>query len=83
MSDELLPLMRFSFHPVDQPVDTNSETPNELAIFQITESQLLPEGKTFDDLTDQEKALLKNRYRFIPFKPGKYQEITGYIHSLG
>ena len=51
--------------------------PDELDIFFRDESYFLPEGKTFDDLTDEELAHLRNQYRFSALRPGVYQGITG------
>ena len=64
-------------HQDSQKVDTNSEIPKEMDIFQRTEESFLPEGRTFEDLTEKELRELKNKYRFRYFKPGKYQGITG------
>ena len=51
--------------------------PKEMDIFYRTESEFLPEGKTFESLTPEERKSLKNRYRFDPLRPGMYQAITG------
>jgi hypothetical protein len=46
-------------------------------VFYNDESHFLPEGKTFEDLTPEEMAELKNKARFDPYRPGIYQGITG------
>ena len=64
--------------PVKDPaVANNQDLPKELDIFFRGESNFLPPGKTLEDLTPEELELLKNRYRFDPFRPGIYQGITG------
>ena len=40
-------------------------------------SKELPEGKTFESLTDEEKKKLMMKYRFSGYRPGAYQLITG------
>jgi len=57
-------------------VDTYSEIPKEMDVFQQSEASFLPEGKTFEDLSEKELARLRAKYRFRYFKPGKYQSIT-------
>ena len=42
-------------------VESASDVPKELDVYYRVESQFLPEGKTFDDLTDEEKITLKNK----------------------
>lgn len=68
-----------SFIPASEPgISPNQDIPkNEMDIFYRVESEFLPEGKTWDDLTDKEKAELKSKYRFDPLRPGTYQGITG------
>ena len=44
-------------------------------IFFWIENHFLPEGKTFDDLTDTEKEELRQKYRFDPYRPGIYKGI--------
>ena len=46
-------------------------------IFQRVESQFLPPGKDFADLTKEEADQVKRQYRFDYYKPGVYQAITG------
>ena len=55
-----------------------TNVPKELDILFYVEESFMPEGKTLDQLTDEEKAEMKRKYRFDPMKPGRYQEITGY-----
>lgn len=66
------------------PLDDNSaglqtymEVPNEMDVYMRTESSFLPPGKTWADLTEEERQEVKLKYRFDCFKPGKYQAITG------
>ena len=59
-------------------IDTYDSVPKEFNIFFRSENQFLPEGKTFDDLTEEEKKDVQNKYRFDPYRPGVYQGITGY-----
>ena len=67
----------------DPPVETNSEIPKEMEIFSQQESEFLPAGKTWNDLTDSERAEIRNKYRFSPYKPGMYQGITGFGNMVG
>lgn len=61
------------------PIDNGMTVPNELDIFFRNENEFLPPGKTFKDLTEQEKKDLINKYRFDVYRPGQYQGITGII----
>ena len=64
-------------------VATNDEIPQgELDIFFRDESQFMPPGKKWADLSAEEQKLIRNRYRFDPLKPGCYQGITA-ITSKG
>jgi len=58
-------------------VDTYSDVAGSMDVFQRSEEQFLPPGKTFEDLTPEELAQLKRQYRFDYYKPGVYQGITG------
>lgn len=59
-------------------VATNDEIPkDELDLFFRDESQFLPPGKTWAELSPEERKLQQDRYRFDPLKPGMYQGITG------
>ena len=64
-------------YPAQPTVNTNQDIPKEMDIFFRSEASFLPTGKTFNDLTPEELELVKNQYRFSPFKPGIYQGITG------
>jgi len=66
----------------DSKVLVVGDIPKELEIYQQTENDFLPEGKTFADLTTEELRVLKNQYRFSPFRPGLYQTITGFGNSV-
>jgi len=57
--------------------------PKEDEIYWRDERYWLPEGKDFDDLTKEEKEELKNKYRFDPLRPGRYQGITGITNNNG
>ena len=68
-----------SMLPLDKPspsVDTNQEIPKEMDIFFRDESEFLPPGKTWADLTEKERTEARNRYRFDAMRPGQYQSIT-------
>ena len=58
-------------------VPNNQDLPKELDIFYKNISEFLPKGKTFADLTNEEKRVVLNKYRFSPYRPGQYQNITG------
>ena len=59
-------------------VGTNQDIPkDDMDIFYRTIAAFIPEGKTWDDLTEDEKEIIKNRYRFDYLRPGCYQGITG------
>lgn len=77
----LLPLLTFAGSHLGSgpaPTEHNKVIPDEFMIFCNTETNFLPEDKTFDDLTSEELQLLRHKYRFSPFKPGQYQALTGY-----
>lgn len=66
--------------PEDVAPDANNllaEIPKELDIFYRDEKEFLPEGKTFEDLTEEEMEALRLKYRFSPLRPGIYQTLTG------
>ena len=65
--------------PEPEPIFNSQEIPKEMDIFVRSEESFLPEGKTFDDLTEEEKITLRNQYRFSSYRPGIYQGITGII----
>ena len=60
----------------DPPLENYTDIPKEMDVFFRAEQDFLPEGKTFEDLTEVEKTELQNNYRFSPYKPGIYQGIT-------
>lgn len=69
------------FNPNLKPSPQNhlkGEIPKELDIFSQDETEFLPEGKSFDDLTKEELKELKDKYRFGYFIPGLNQTITGF-----
>jgi len=53
-----------------------------LDIFYDPEVFFIPDGKVWDELTEEEKKLVQDRYRFAPFRPGSYQGITGMKGAL-
>ena len=57
--------------------------PKEDEIYWTDERYWLPEGKDFKDLTKEELTALKNKYRFCPLRPGRYQGITGIATNNG
>lgn len=62
-------------------VDTYQETPrDEMNVFFRNERAFLPPGKDFSDLTNEELAVVSNKYRWDVFLPGCYQGITGIGH---
>jgi hypothetical protein len=63
--------------PRPDPIPNGQDIPKDEDIFFRDETDFLPEGKKFEDLTEQEKKDLKNKYRFDPMRPGIYQGITG------
>ena len=81
----LLPMEDFiSLTPDEQEAVFNPEViPNEQEIYWRDEKYWLPEGKTFDDLTEEELKDLKNKYRFDPLRPGQYQGLTGMCPMKG
>ena len=58
-------------------VKFSSEVPKELDIFFRMEPTFFPKGKQLEDMSDEEKKVSKNKYRFDPYKPGIYQTLTG------
>ena len=71
------------------PIDNNNtglqtymEVPDEMDVYMRTESSFLPPGKTWNDLTPEEKREIELKYRFSCFVPGKYQAITGFGDSI-
>ena len=62
----------------EHTVSPNQDIPkNEMEIYFRNESHFLPEGKTWSDLTDKEKAEVKAKYRWDYYRPACYQGITG------
>lgn len=76
----LLPLVPADLdltQPIDPPIPNNQDIPkNELDIFFRTIQAFIPEGKTWDDLTEKEQNELKGKYRFDYFRPSMYQGVT-------
>jgi len=66
------------FEYSDSPIPNNQDiATNSLEIFYKSLAEFLPAGKTMNDLTEEEKAEVMNKYRFSPLRPSKYQCITG------
>jgi len=63
-------------------LQTYMEVPDEMDVYMRTESSFLPPGKTWDDLTPEERAEVKLKYRFDCFKPGQFQNISGFGDSV-
>jgi hypothetical protein len=74
---DMLPL-----HDNSVGLQTYMEVPNELNIFMRTEASFLPPGKTWNDLTPEERQEVELKYRFSSFVPGMYQTITGFGDSI-
>ena len=77
----LLKLQEFNFMSPDTPdtVPNNQDVPKELDVYARSETDFLPPGKTFKDLTPEELKLVQDKYRFDVLKPGIYQGITGRV----
>ena len=54
-----------------------SDVPQHLDVYWRPFSEFLPEGVDFNELSDSDKKIAKDRYRFAFLRPGKYQSITG------
>jgi len=61
----------------DEGIFKAGDIPKEMDIFYRDITAFIPEGKTWDDLTDQEKDEIKLKYKFDPMRPGYYQGISG------
>ena len=68
--------------PPQPTVPNNQDVPKEMDIFFRNEADFLPAGKTFADLTPEELTVLKDQYKFSPFRPGIYQAVTGVKNSI-
>lgn len=75
-NDELIPKQPFS-KGSKKVTKFSSEVPKELDIFFRDESYFYPKGKQLEDLTEEEKKKVRDKYRFDYFKPGIYQTLTG------
>jgi hypothetical protein len=61
----------------EHTVSPNQDIPkDEMDIFYRGEQEFLPEGRTWESLTDKERTDLKAKYRFDPLRPGMYQAVT-------
>lgn len=60
------------------PLDTNKDVPCQIEIYSKSLEEFFPNGKTWDEMTEEEKTKAKNQYRFQSFRPGRYQMLTGF-----
>lgn len=75
-------MLPFDSAPV-RGVPNNQDIPrDEMDIFEKLPKDFLPEGKTFNDLTPEEKRFLQSQYRFSPYRPGTYQAVTGIGNAI-
>ena len=51
--------------------------PKEMDIYWNDFASFLPEGVEFKDLSEVDKQIVRDQYRFAFLRPGKYQAITG------
>lgn len=63
--------------PIDPPVMSNADIPKEFDIFSQPESDFLPNGKRFEDLTPEEMMEVTTKYRFAYFRSGMSQVLSG------
>ena len=61
---------------VDELPSYDQEGEGAFLPFLRTESDFLPDGKHFEDLSQDEKDALRDSYRFDPYRPGLKQGIT-------
>jgi len=73
-------MLPFEQAPSD-PIPNNQDIPKEFDIFYRDESDFLPSGKTYSDLTPEELKFLQSQYRFSPLRPGMPQCISGFRNS--
>lgn len=66
-----------SSRKVPKAVDLNDEIPEAMDVFQRSEEQFLPPGKTLEELTPEELIHMRRQYKYDYYKPGVYQGITG------
>lgn len=74
------------FTPDSSPkvtIPNNQDLPKDLDIFYKSEQDFLPPGKTFRDLTEEEMKVLQSQYRFSPYRPGQYQNVTAFGVMIG
>ena len=63
----------------DNPAVFNYQViPDNLDIYWRTIYAFVPEGKTLEELTPEERKEVDEMYRFSPGIPGIYQGITGF-----
>lgn len=67
---------------VDSSIN-NLDLPKEMDIYCRTEEDFLPDGKSFEELTEEELKHLQLQYRFDFYRPGVYQGITGFGKMIG
>lgn len=69
--------------PRTEVVFNLSQIPKEFDIFFRDIYSFLPPGKTLNELTDAERKVVGDMYRFSPYRPGIYQSITGMGPMVG
>ena len=76
---DLLPFFPTQPDPDPEPITTGvgveRTISKDMDLFRRGESDFLPDNKTFEELTDQEKQDLRNKYRFSAWRPGLYSGI--------
>lgn len=59
-------------------VTYSTDSPDDIKITDnFDPSKEIPKGVKFEDLPEDEKKRIMNRYRFSGYKPGAYQMISG------
>jgi len=64
-------------HPPDK-MQQSQDIPQSMDVYFRDESFFIPAGKKISDLTSEELAEMRARYRFDPYRPACYQGITGF-----
>lgn len=61
------------------PILQSNEDPGDLTIKDLFDiKKELPEGVSYESLTEDEKKRIRNSYRFSGYKPGSYQTLSGF-----
>ena len=77
-----------SFNPIphveDPPIPNNQDiSKDDMDIFYRNIYAFIPEGKTWEQLTSEEKKKAMDQYKYDYLRPGVYQGITGIGRSAG